>query len=454
MFSADDSKQKKSRRVEETATRSSAREPVRNLEPGIPKRRSNLNLLTIPLHAPVQDSTPVTQTVDSAEAKPDYQGMSYPEKLNAAIQMVPELLVGDAKALLDDFPAFIAQMVVVGGIFAGLQATPAGPFIDLALFAIMGVEATTKLLGFLYKCHTAQNEKDLREAAEDLKVFIEIVGLAAATKLLQMAGRALKNLSGEAKAARGQEAIPSGTQGAGSQRKGGISRNEPDVAQNPSSRVNERTASSEARNPSSLERRVSESNKGYRSTPEIKKQFREFFGKTRYSKYAKEVEALKLKYPELKDIPTEDLVAVRGYTSNDYSMLNKALRSGDPAELERLHAYIKTAESGLSQLPSHQGAVFRGTNLSSEAALKYKPGQPVTEEFFFSTSAERSSAFPGNTKYYVNSANGKRVEFLSEFPHEREVLFPPGTKFDVISVQVNPSTGQREIFMNEIPARK
>jgi hypothetical protein len=208
MFSADDSKQKKSRRVEETATRSSAREPVRNLEPGIPKRRSNLNLLTIPLHAPVQDSTPVTQTVDSAEAKPDYQGMSYPEKLNAAIQMVPELLVGDAKALLDDFPAFIAQMVVVGGIFAGLQATPAGPFIDLALFAIMGVEATTKLLGFLYKCHTAQNEKDLREAAEDLKVFIEIVGLAAATKLLQMAGRALKNLSGEAKAVKGQEAIP------------------------------------------------------------------------------------------------------------------------------------------------------------------------------------------------------------------------------------------------------
>jgi NAD:arginine ADP-ribosyltransferase len=222
----------------------------------------------------------------------------------------------------------------------------------------------------------------------------------------------------------------------------------------PLSKVDEHIATGEAKNSSSLEHTVSESTKGYRSTPEIKKQFREFFGETRYAEYAKEIEALKLKHPELKNIPTEDLVAVRGYTSSDYSMLNKALRSGDPAELERLHAYIKTAESGLSQLPSHQGAVFRGTNLSSEVALKYKPGQPVTEEFFFSTSAERSGAFPGDTKYFVDSTNGKRVDFLSEFPHEREVLFPPGTKFDVLSVQINPSTGQREIFMNEIPTRK
>jgi hypothetical protein len=91
------------------------------------------------------------------------------------------------------------------------------------------------------------------------------------------------------------------------------------------------------------------------------------------------------------------------------------------------------------------------TNLSSEKASKYKPGHPVTEEFFFSTAANSKSAFSGNTKYFVESTNGKRVDFLSEYPHEREVLFPPGTKFDVISVEVNQATGKREIFMNELP---
>jgi hypothetical protein len=131
-------------------------------------------------------------------------------------------------------------------------------------------------------------------------------------------------------------------------------------------------------------------------------------------------------------------------------MLNKALRSGDPEELARLNAYIKAAESGLSQLSSHKGEAFRGTNLSPEVAAKYKPGAIVTEDAFFSTSADPNGAFGGNTKFFVTSANGKYVESLSLYPSEGEVLFAPGTKFKVLAAETNPSTGVREIFVKEI----
>jgi hypothetical protein len=123
----------------------------------------------------------------------------------------------------------------------------------------------------------------------------------------------------------------------------------------------ERSTTNETQSSRPLETKVSESSSKYRSTPGIRKEFREFFGKERYAEYAREIENLKLKHPELKTILTEDLVAVRGYTSSDYSMLNTALRNGDPVELARLNAYIRTAESGLSQLPSYKGSVFRGT---------------------------------------------------------------------------------------------
>jgi NAD:arginine ADP-ribosyltransferase len=194
-------------------------------------------------------------------------------------------------------------------------------------------------------------------------------------------------------------------------------------------------------------------NRGYGSTPEIRKQFREFIGEERYTNYAKEVEMIKLKYPQFKNISTEDLVAVRAYTDNteDYRLINRALRNGDNNEISRFNAYIQAAESGLNQLPSYNGNVFRGTNLTPENAAKYKPGQIVTEESFFSTSENINKAFDGNTQYIVKSLTGKKVESISVFSGEAEVLFPPGTNFKVTSVEVDPQTGNREIILREVP---
>jgi ParB-like nuclease domain len=210
MFSSDKGKQKKRRSVETNVSNSSAEEPVYQEGYRSKPGRSHSNLLNVPLHSPgsVQNASVNHETAET----PDYQNTSYTDKLSIAIRMVPDLLVGDVKETLEKLlhdPAFTAELVAVGAVFVGLQATPAGPFIDAAMVATLGVDVALKLGGFLYKSYTAHNEDDLKEAAEDLKGFVEVAGLVGATKLLGMAGRTLKKLSGEATAVEGQT-VPHG----------------------------------------------------------------------------------------------------------------------------------------------------------------------------------------------------------------------------------------------------
>jgi hypothetical protein len=228
MFSSDKGKQKKRRSLEANASHSSTEKPVHQQGTGSRKGRSHPNLLNFPLYPPSRvqnasnetgrdkpedvtrsggDSTSAVAVVAGKDAESEYQNMSYTDKLSIAIQMVPNLLAGDANQALEQLlhnPAFAAELVAAGVIFAGLQATPLGPLIDAYMVTTLGVEVASKLGGFLYKSYTAHNENDLKAAAVDLKGFIEVAGLAGATKLLGMAGRALKKLSGEATAVEGQ----------------------------------------------------------------------------------------------------------------------------------------------------------------------------------------------------------------------------------------------------------
>jgi hypothetical protein len=233
MFSSDKRKRKpkKSRRLRNNDSDSSPEKPIHPKELLAIQGRPQSSLLNIPLYPPsnaqnisLSNETGQPERVTKAEdnsgsnittvaeidAKSEYQKMGYTDKLSIAVQMVPELLAGDVKQALEQLlfdPAFVTEVVVAGVVFAGLQATPAGPLIDAVMVATLGVDVALKLGGFLYKSYTANDENDLKAAAEDLKGFIEIAGMAGATKLLGMAGRALKNLSGEATAVEGQ-AIP------------------------------------------------------------------------------------------------------------------------------------------------------------------------------------------------------------------------------------------------------
>jgi len=130
--------------------------------------------------------------------KPDVSKMSFIQKLKAAIQLVPGLLVGDAKAafqrLMND-PQFLAELIAVGLAFAALQAIPGvGQAIDAILLILFGASAAVSLGNFLLKTWPAKNEQDLSAAANEFKNFVEAVGVLALTAGLKLAGRLLRSI--------------------------------------------------------------------------------------------------------------------------------------------------------------------------------------------------------------------------------------------------------------------
>ena len=145
----------------------------------------------------------------------------------------------------------------------------------------------------------------------------------------------------------------------------------------------------------------------------------------------------------------EDLVAVRGYITEDHATLDDALRRLDLPKLKELDAYIRVATYGLIQLPAYRGPVFRGTDLSDEAIAKYVPGALIREHAFVCTSANIGFRFPGNATFVIDSINGRDVSALAENPSEREVVFFTGTHFSVLAVDGAPQ--QRKIYLREIP---
>ncbi|PQL26210.1 hypothetical protein C5L22_21760 [Pantoea ananatis] len=129
---------------------------------------------------------------------------------------------------------------------------------------------------------------------------------------------------------------------------------------------------------------------------------------------------------------TDDQVgALYGYTTNEgYTALNPALRGQTPLTPE-LEAFAAHAKDGLSKLPPNKGLSYRGINsLPEEILAKNQPGNIVSDGAFMSTSS--NEPFQGNILIKVNGASGRDVAFLSEYPLEAEVLYPPDTQFKVI----------------------
>jgi hypothetical protein len=163
----------------------------------------------------------------------------------------------------------------------------------------------------------------------------------------------------------------------------------------------------------------------------------EIMGPDRFQEYREAIEAIKAEHPELAGVPDEQLIAIRGYTSDDYAMLNKALREKDVKELARLKPYIESATGGLKQFPSYSGTVLRGES-GTIANYLGKEGQVVTFDAFMSTDKVR--AFSGDVELAIESRTGKEIDLISHYKGtETEVLFPPGSQFKIVDVtEISP----------------
>jgi hypothetical protein len=144
----------------------------------------------------------------------------------------------------------------------------------------------------------------------------------------------------------------------------------------------------------------------------------------------------------------QDLEALRGYTGPQYVEINEALR-GQRSMTPELREQIDAATRALDRMPDHRGIVFRGENAYGDTSYldAYQPGSTVTNRAF--TSADRDAAFPGNVVYQIESLHGKGVRDISVYGNvENEVLFRPGTSFEVLSRTME--NGQTEIIMREV----
>ncbi len=150
-----------------------------------------------------------------------------------------------------------------------------------------------------------------------------------------------------------------------------------------------------------------------------------------------------------------EVAALHGYTDhskpagqNAYEILNNALRTGSDAEQERLAPYIETIKAGLAKLPDYEGPVSRVTNLPPEVVKTLTPGGPYHDDAFMSTAAGLSD-FKGKYMFFIESKSGKRIEFFSRYPEQREVLYTPGEEFKIVSV-TPMANGMVEVVLKEV----
>ncbi|WP_448144532.1 DUF6861 domain-containing protein [Pseudomonas silesiensis] len=138
--------------------------------------------------------------------------------------------------------------------------------------------------------------------------------------------------------------------------------------------------------------------------------------------------------PDRSRLLTDDQIgALHGYTTNEgYTWINPALRGKTPIT-EQMEAFATHAKDGLAKLPRYvEGETYRGTSLPADVLTEIRMGHPTSDGAFFSTSAETGKAFSGNVRIVTRGTSGRDISFLSGH-REAEVLYPPGTQFNVLN---------------------
>jgi hypothetical protein len=177
-------------------------------------------------------------------------------------------------------------------------------------------------------------------------------------------------------------------------------------------------------------------------------QIEDAMGSQQYNQFKVWAERIKAARPDLAHITDDELIALRGYTTEDYKFLNKALWTKDDAALRTLQAYIEAASAAIKKLPKHKGHVTRGMkDMTPEKMKQFRVGDEWETQAFMSTSI--GAEFDGNCKMFVYSKSGVKIHDLSAHPKEAEVLIGPGARFKVLKV-TEPTPGEYEVYLREV----
>lgn len=143
-------------------------------------------------------------------------------------------------------------------------------------------------------------------------------------------------------------------------------------------------------------------------------------------------------------LSVEQGISIIAYSEAAYVGVNAQLRSGNTTPLVDL--YIKTVNEGLEALPKFDQTLgdsspssYRIASLPTNVDAQYQVGNIVSDPGFLSTTYNPDFTFAGGLTQATHCINiqlgdnskGRAIDWLSSLPHEKEILFPPGTEFRV-----------------------
>lgn len=181
---------------------------------------------------------------------------------------------------------------------------------------------------------------------------------------------------------------------------------------------------------------------------------REWMGDALYRIKAGELENPRIKkLVKEYDLTQAEAVALRHYTGSGYRDLNAYLRGALPDR--DLSDVVDIFQSALAKLPDYQGVVIRRDNLPLPMLQQYQLGNVVeypafTSATFGAKDVVINEKSPHRLK--IDAVHAKRIDWISQYPKEDEVLFTAPTRFEVkTNPAINRSSGLLEIELEELP---
>lgn len=155
----------------------------------------------------------------------------------------------------------------------------------------------------------------------------------------------------------------------------------------------------------------------------------------------------------LGPLDLHEAAALHLYTTNYlYRQLNEALRSENRKKVEEYLKYLRLFFSAAEKLPKSTKMLYRGVSL--DLASQYPQGGVVTWWSVSSCTPELkvaqsfASGSKVSTLFRITPKRSIGIRHLSQYAHEEEFIFVPGTQFKVVKVEKKGT--KSEIFLEEI----
>ncbi|MEY9944403.1 hypothetical protein [Kitasatospora sp. GAS1066B] len=194
------------------------------------------------------------------------------------------------------------------------------------------------------------------------------------------------------------------------------------------------------------------------STPEDREQLKALLGPT-FVRLANKADQIATRLPGLRSTTVADikadLVAVllhhtdTGVPATRTELIDAA-RGDRPSHLS---AFLTCLGSGLRRLPSHHGAVLLGAIAGERELEQYTPGSLLLEPAPVAALPAHDVELGAPVEFAVWSTTGRRTALFGAPGDEPAVVFPPGTRFSVLSVlpSTEPGTPSR-VLLREVSA--